>query len=64
MDGQVVGTQRRPVEVLAVPLRDAGEVVRREERQEAAWDSRITVDNVIHTVLTKLRGALGEHNAR
>ena len=63
VDGQVVEIQRRPLEVLAVLLRHAGEVVTREELQEAVWNGRITVDNVIDTALTKLRGALGEHNA-
>lgn len=63
VDGQVVETQRRPLEVLAVLLSHAGEVVTREELQETVWHGRITVDNVIDTALTKLRGALGEHNA-
>ncbi|HUN76000.1 MAG TPA: winged helix-turn-helix domain-containing protein [Steroidobacteraceae bacterium] len=61
--GQPVEVQRRPLEVLALLLRRAGEVVTREELQKAVWDNRPTVDNVIDTALTKLRGALKEDNA-
>ncbi|MDE2293978.1 MAG: winged helix-turn-helix domain-containing protein [Gammaproteobacteria bacterium] len=63
VDGECVEIQRRPLEVLAVLLRHAGEVVTREELREAVWDKRITVDNVIDTALTKLRHVLGERNA-
>lgn len=63
VDGQAVETQRRPLEVLAVLLRHAGEVVTREELREAVWDNRVTVDNVLDTALTKLRHVLGERNA-
>ncbi len=63
VDGRTVQVQRRPLEVLAVLLRHAGEVVTREELREAVWDNRITVDNVLDTALTKLRHVLGERNA-
>jgi len=61
--GQPVEVQRRPLEVLALLLRHAGEVVTREELQDAIWENRPTVDNVIDTALTKLRGALRAENA-
>jgi len=61
--GQRVEIQRRPLEVLSLLLRRAGEVVTREELQKTVWDNRPTVDNVIDTALTKLRGALKEDNA-
>jgi eukaryotic-like serine/threonine-protein kinase len=61
--GRPVEVQRRPLEVLALLLRRAGEVVTREELQKAVWDNRPTVDNVIDTALTKLRGALRVENA-
>jgi eukaryotic-like serine/threonine-protein kinase len=61
--GQPVEVQRRPLEVLALLLRRAGEVVTRDELQKAVWDNRPTVDNVIDTALTKLRIALREKNA-
>ena len=62
VDGQTVEIQRRPLDVLAVLLQHAGEVVTREELREAVWHDRVTVDNVIDTALTKLRHALGERN--
>jgi eukaryotic-like serine/threonine-protein kinase len=61
--GRPVEVQRRPLEVLALLLRRAGEVVTRDELQKAVWDNRPTVDNVIDTALTKLRIALREDNA-
>lgn len=63
VDGETVEIQRRPLEVLSVLLRHAGEVVTREELREAVWDNRITVDNVLDTALTKLRHVLGARNA-
>lgn len=63
VEGRTVEIQRRPLEVLAVLLRHAGEVVTREELQEAVWNNRVTVDNVVDTALTKLRGGLGTDNA-
>lgn len=64
VDGQGLGTQRRALEVPVVLMRHAGEVVTREAPQEAVWNGRISVDNVIDSALTKLRGAPEEHNAR
>jgi len=61
--GHPVDVQRRPLEVLSLLLRRAGEIVTREELQKAVWDNRPTVDNVIDTALTKLRGALRVDNA-
>lgn len=63
VDGKPVVVQRRPLEVLAVLLRHAGEVVTREELREAVWDNRVTVDNVLDIALSKLRHVLGERNA-
>lgn len=63
VDGQAVDIQNRPLQVLAELLRNAGEVVTREELREAVWDGRDTVENVIDTALTKIRRALGDRNA-
>ena len=60
--GQVVETQRRPLEVLALLLQRAGEVVTRQELQEGIWNNRPTVDNVIDAAVSKLRAALGDEN--
>ena len=57
--GQVVEAQRRPLEVLGVLLHRAGEVVTRQELQEAVWNNRPTVENVIDAAVSKLRAALG-----
>lgn len=63
VDGERVEIQRRPLEVLAVLLRHAGEVVTREELRDVVWENRVTVDNVLDTALTKLRHVLGGRNA-
>lgn len=61
--GRVIDIQRRPLEVLDVFLRRAGELVTRNELEETVWRSRPTRAHVIHAALTRLRGALGQENA-
>jgi len=61
--GRVAEIQRRPLEVLDVFLRHAGEVVTRNELERTVWDNRPTRRHVIHAALTRLRTALGEENA-
>jgi len=61
--GQTVEVQRKPLEVLALLLRNSGEVVTREELLERVWDNRPTVEHVINNALAKLRSALGADNA-
>jgi eukaryotic-like serine/threonine-protein kinase len=61
--GQLIEIQRRPLEVLEVFLRHAGEVVTHNELVRAVWQDRPTGGHVIHTTLTRLRSALGEENA-
>jgi eukaryotic-like serine/threonine-protein kinase len=63
VDERAVDVQHRPLQVLAELLRNAGEVVTRDELREAVWQDRPTVENVIDTALTKIRRALGEANA-
>jgi len=60
--GHLIEIQRRPLEVLEVFLRNAGEVVTRHELQREVWN-RPTAGHVIHAALTRLRSALGEENA-
>lgn len=55
--------ERKPLEVLALLLRHAGEVVTRDELIESVWVGRVTVDNVLANAIAKLRKALGETNA-
>jgi eukaryotic-like serine/threonine-protein kinase len=61
--GRVIEIQRRPLEVLEVILRRAGEVVTRNELERAVWRDRPRSGHVIHTALTRLRSALGDENA-
>jgi len=63
VDGKVVTIQRRPLEVLSVLLRHAGEVVTKEDLRAIVWAGNETVDNVFANALSKLRAALGPDNA-
>ena len=57
--GLVVELEQRPLQVLALLLRHADEVVTREELFDAVWAGRPTVDNVLANALSKLRKSLG-----
>lgn len=61
--GLPVELERRPLEVLAMLLRHAGEVVTKEELFETVWAGRVTVENVLANAVAKLRKGLGEANA-
>jgi eukaryotic-like serine/threonine-protein kinase len=61
--GLPVELERRPLEVLAMLLRHAGEVVTKEELLETVWAGRVTVENVLANAVAKLRKGLGEANA-
>ncbi len=56
--GLPVEIEHRPLQVLALLLRHAGEVVTKEELFEQVWTGRITVDHVLATAIGKLRKAL------
>ncbi|TVS11765.1 MAG: hypothetical protein EA419_07050 [Wenzhouxiangella sp.] len=58
--GQAVKLEPKPLKLLALLLRHAGEVVTREEIVEDVWEGRITVDHALSTAVGKLRQALGE----
>ena len=61
--GEKVAIQRKPLEILALLLARAGEVVTKEELLDSVWGGRPTVENVLPNAITKLRGALGAQNA-
>jgi eukaryotic-like serine/threonine-protein kinase len=61
--GRMIEIQRRPLEVLDVFLRRAGELVTRNDLERSVWHNRPTRGHVIHAALTRLRSALGEENA-
>ncbi len=63
VDGNLVELERRPLEVLALLLAYANEVVTREELLAEVWQGRVTVDNVLANAVAKLRKGLGEANA-
>jgi non-specific serine/threonine protein kinase len=63
VDGVVVDVERRALEVLNYLLRHAGEAVTKTELLDEVWAGRITVEKVLPNAVTKLRAALGKHNA-
>lgn len=59
LGGLPVELESRPLEVLAVLLRHAGEVVTKRELLDEVWRDRVTVEHVLATAVGKLRQALG-----
>lgn len=58
VSGLAVEVEHKPLQVLALLLRHAGEVVTKEELFDTVWAGRITVDHVLATAVGKLRKAL------
>jgi len=58
ISGRGVRLEPKPMKLLALFLRHAGEVVTREEILESVWENRKTVDHTISTAVGKLRKAL------
>ncbi len=58
VSGLPVEIEHKPLQVLALLLRHAGEVVTKEELFETVWAGRVTVDHVLATAIGKLRKAL------
>ncbi|WP_202844331.1 protein kinase domain-containing protein [Luteimonas saliphila] len=58
VSGLPVEIEHKPLQVLAMLLRHAGEVVTKEELFETVWAGRVTVDHVLATAIGKLRKAL------
>ncbi|MBN8888428.1 MAG: winged helix-turn-helix domain-containing protein [Rudaea sp.] len=63
VSGLRVDVEPRALEVLAVLLQHAGEVVTKEELLTQVWAGRVTVEQVLPNAIAKLRRALGEANA-
>ncbi len=57
--GRVVTVQPKPLRVLAVLLRQAGRTVSRDALYAAVWGESVTVEHVLASAVSKLRGALG-----
>lgn len=62
--GLPVEMEHKPLEVLSLLLRHAGEVVTKDELFETVWAGRVTVDNVLSTAVGKLRKALDADGER
>ena len=62
--GLAVEIEPKPLDVLSLLLRHAGEVATKQELFEQVWAGRVTVDHVLATAIGKLRKVLdadGEH---
>ncbi|MFT4267098.1 MAG: winged helix-turn-helix domain-containing protein [Xenophilus sp.] len=59
VNGLAMDIGQRPLQVLAVLLRRAGDVVTKQELFGTVWAGRVTVDHVLATAIGKLRKALG-----
>jgi non-specific serine/threonine protein kinase len=58
ISGLDVDIEHKPLEVLSLLLRHAGEVVTKEELFDRVWAGRVTVDHVLATAVSKLRKEL------
>jgi non-specific serine/threonine protein kinase len=58
--GQAVELERRPLQLLALLLAHAGEIVTKDEILEALWPGREVSEASLTTCMTRLRQALGE----
>ena len=58
--GKPVPLERRPLELLALLLRHPGEVVTKDEIQDALWPDRIVTEASVTKCVARLRQALGD----
>ncbi len=58
--GKPVALERRPLELLALLLGHAGEVVTKDEIQDALWPDRIVTEASVTKCVARLRQALGD----
>ena len=64
-DGARIPLQDQPLQVLAILLEHAGEVVARDEFRQRLWpaDTFVDFDNSLNTAINKIREALGDSAA-
>lgn len=62
--GSECDLQTRPLQVLQLLLRHAGEVVTREEILDAVWGHRHIADTTLNSAVSRLRRALGDEELR
>ncbi len=58
--GALVELERKPLEVLKLLLRHAGEVVTKEEIHAAVWPGRVLSDTVLTKAVSRIREVLGD----
>lgn len=58
VDGDLVALERKPLEVLRVLLRRAGELVTHDDLLDAVWPGRILSDSVVKKCVSQVRDAL------
>lgn len=62
-DGALIKLEPKPLDLLLLLLRQAGELVTKHELIDTIWAGRVVTENVIARCITKLRDALGEDGA-
>lgn len=62
-DGTLIKLEPKPLDLLLLLLRHAGELVTKNELIETIWIGRVVTENVIARCVAKLREALGEAGA-
>lgn len=60
VQGKLARLEPKPLELLLHLLRHAGEVVTKDELQDAVWPGRILSESVLNKAVAKLRQALGD----
>lgn len=62
-DGVKLALQIQPFQVLAILLKNSGELITREQLQSQIWpkDTFVDFDHALNTAITKIRMALGEN---
>lgn len=63
VEGQGVAVEPKPLQLLQLLLRHAGEVLTKRELIDALWPDRVVTDGVLTTAVNKLRTALRDDEA-
>ena len=64
LDGSAVEIERRPLELLALLLRHAGELVTKDEILDALWPDRVVTEASLTKCMARLRQVLGDDEQR
>lgn len=58
--GEALAVEHKPLEVLAELVRNAGDLVSKNDLMESVWAGRVVTESVISSCVKKLRAALGD----